>query len=143
MLTSKRYRVDNILTDRPEEAVNILASHLPHQPSAASLPLIIWRGSRAFPDAAYSAQGRFFMSTYAQWNDAEDDEANGAWLARLYDDLAVVASGCYINEFDIDARGSEIGRCFSEENWQRLGELRRRYDPDGVFHDVTSLGCRS
>jgi FAD/FMN-containing dehydrogenase len=143
MLISERYRTDNILTDRPQQAVRILASHLPDQPSGASLPLIIWRGTQTFPDAAYSAKGRFFLSTYAQWNDARDDEINRAWLKRLYDDLEEAASGCYINEFDIETRAAETARCFSPENWRRLAELRRRYDPDGVFHDVTTLRNRS
>lgn len=143
MLISQRYRTDNVLTDRPQQTVRILASHLPDQPSDASLPLIIWRGTQVFPDAAYSAKGRFFLSTYAQWNDAKDDEVNRAWLKRLYDDLGEVASGCYINEFDIETRAAYTGRCFSPENWRRLTELRRRYDPAGVFHDVTTLRCRS
>jgi FAD/FMN-containing dehydrogenase len=139
MLISKRYRTDNILTDRVEDAIRILTDYLPHQPSRASLPLIIWRGTHTFPNAAYSAQGRFFLSTYAQWDEASDDEANRKWLKLLYDDLETVASGCYINEFDIETRSADIGRCFSEESWQRLRELRRQYDPNGVFHDVATL----
>jgi FAD/FMN-containing dehydrogenase len=142
MMAAKRFRTDNILTDRAEDAVRILASHLPRQPSPASVPLFIWRGMHAFEDAAYSAHGRFFLSTYAQWNDAADDEVNREWLKCLYDELATVASGCYINEFDIETRALDIARCFSAENWRRLVELRRRYDPDGVFHDVTTLTPR-
>ncbi|MFD4838956.1 FAD-binding oxidoreductase [Achromobacter sp. NPDC058515] len=139
MLVSKRYRTDNILTDDAEDAIAILARHLPLQPSAASVPLIVWRGAPTYPDAAYSARGQFFLSTYAQWNDAEDDDINRTWLKGLYDDLAAVASGCYINEFDIETRAAELERCFAPENWRRIGELRRRYDPDGVFQDVATL----
>lgn len=139
MMTAKRYRTDNILTDRAEDAVRILASHLPYQPSPATVSLFIWRGTRTFPDASYSARGKFFLSTYAQWNDAVDDEANSTWLKCLYDELATVASGHYINEFDIETRAADIARCFSTDSWRRLCELRRHYDPEGVFHDVAEL----
>lgn len=145
MLVSRRYRTDNILTDRGDDAVAILAAHLPSQPSSATLPLLIWRGASSWSDAAYSASGRWFFSTYAQWNEDADDEANRGWLKSLYDQLATVASGCYINEFDLEERSGSAHRCYSTENWSRLRQLRRRYDPHGVFHDVlmdVSVGDR-
>lgn len=143
MLVSKRYRTDNILTDNARDAIAILARHLPQQPSSATVPLIVWRGTPSYPDAAYSARGKFFLSTYAQWDAEDDDDINRTWLKQLYDDLAAVASGCYINEFDIETRAADLERCFSPENWRRLRELRRRYDPHGVFQDVTTLTPRS
>lgn len=136
MLVSSRYRTDNILTDDIDAAVAVLMAHLPQAPSAATLPLAIWRGDLSFPDAAYSAKGRYFLSTYAQWNDGQDDDANRRWLQRLYDDLAPIATGAYVNEFDIEARFAEISRCYSPDSWQRLRDLRRRHDPDGIFCDV-------
>ncbi|SDY80007.1 FAD/FMN-containing dehydrogenase [Lysobacter sp. yr284] len=136
MLVSRRYRCDNVLTDRGAEAARILAAHLPLRPSPASVPLLIWRGEPRLPDAAFSARGRWFVSTYAQWDAERDDEANRRWLKALYDELAGVASGAYINEFDLEERSAQVERCFAPANWARLRELRRRCDPDGVFHDV-------
>ncbi|WP_157753741.1 FAD-binding oxidoreductase [Lysobacter capsici] len=137
MLVSRRYRTDNILTDRGEDAVAILAAHLPSQPSPATLPLLIWRGASSWSDAAWSASGRWFFSTYAQWNEVADDEVNRGWLKSLYDELATVASGSYINEFDLEERSGSAHRCYSAESWSRLRRLRRQYDPHGVFHDVS------
>lgn len=143
MLQSKRYRTDNILTDRIEEAVGILVAHLPAQPSPASLPLIIWRGESTLPDAAFSGRGRFFLSTYAQWSEATEDEANHRWLKDLYDALHGVASGAYINEFDLEERSDDVAMCFSPENWRRLRALRQEYDPHGVFQDVVTLSAET
>ena len=136
-----RYRTDNILTERPEEAVRILASHLSRQPSSESLPLFIWRGSPELTDAAYSATGSFYFSTYARWREPKDDEVNRQWLIALYDELQAVSSHCYINEFDLEARSSDAKRCFSTSHWQRLLELKRVHDPENVFHDFYLGKC--
>jgi FAD/FMN-containing dehydrogenase len=133
MLICKRYRVDNILTDRAQEATQILKRHLRALPSPATAVLLVWRGQLVYPDAAFSAHGMFFMSTYAQWNDAKDDNANRHWLNGLYDELEPVSSGAYINEFDLEHRAAQVARCFSDENWQRLQKLRRYYDASRVF----------
>jgi len=136
MLVSKRYRTDNVLTDHGAKAAGILAAHLPDRPSPATLSLLIWRGNPVLPNAAFSTHGRFFLSTYAQWNDERDDDANRRWLKALYDDLAGAATGCYVNEFDLEERSESISCCFARANWLKLQELRRQFDPDGVFHDT-------
>ncbi|MET4728127.1 FAD/FMN-containing dehydrogenase [Lysobacter enzymogenes] len=136
MLVSRRYRTDNVLTDRGADAAQILIAHLPKRPSPATMPLLIWRGEPRLPDAAFCARGRWFVSTYAQWDAERDDDANRRWLKALYDELAGIASGAYINEFDLEERSDQIERCFAPAQWARLCELRRRYDPDGVFHDA-------
>ena len=134
ILVSKRFRTDNILTDDLGRAVEIIMRHAPASPSAASLPLIVWRGQHTLPDAAYSISGRYFISTYAQWDLAADDDVNAAWLHGFYDEMARVATGAYINEFDLEARLTAVGRCYSPSALKRLDTLRRQLDPDGVFH---------
>ncbi|WP_408952129.1 FAD-binding oxidoreductase [Lysobacter sp. Hz 25] len=133
-----RYLADNILTDQPERAAEILLAHLPMLPSPATLPLFIWRGSPYLPDAAFSARGHWYFSTYARWRDASEDDVNQQWIRSLYDDLQPVATHSYINEFDLEYRSREVSRCFSNAGWQRLRELKRRHDPAGVFHDFAS-----
>ncbi|RIX77070.1 GNAT family N-acetyltransferase [Acidovorax cavernicola] len=140
MLVSRRYRTDNILTDRTQDIAPILSRHLPAKPSPASVMLLVWRGKDpSYPDAAYSARGRYFVSTYAQWNEASDDAVNRAWLNGMYDELAGIASGAYVNEFDLEHRSAEVGRCFGDENRQRLSELRRLHDANSLFVPVETL----
>jgi FAD/FMN-containing dehydrogenase len=130
----RRARADNIYTDRVSEAAQVLSRHMPAAPSPGNTPVILWRGAQSFPDAAYSAQGRFYFASYAQWDHAEDDLANEAWLKALYDEMQPLASGHYINEFDRETRADRTRYCFAPANWQRLQDLRRKYDPDHVFH---------
>jgi len=112
---------------------------MPAAPSPGNTPVILWRGTAPYPDAAYSARGRFYFASYAQWDAAADDLANEAWLKNLYDEMEPLASGHYINEFDRETRGDRTNRCFAAANWQRLQDLRRKHDPDGVFHNFLGI----
>jgi FAD/FMN-containing dehydrogenase len=51
-----------------------------------------------------------------------------------------LAVGQYINEVDAFLDPTAPQRCFSPAAWQRLAELRRRYDPMGVFHSWPGSG---
>lgn len=135
----RRARADNIYTDRIVDAARVLGRHMPSAPSPGNTPVILWRGDLAFPDAACSTSGRFYLAGYAQWDDAATDIANQDWLRALYDEMQPLATGHYINEFDRETRAAQTPACFAPANWQRLRELRGRYDPDGVFHDFLGL----
>lgn len=133
-LHAQRYAVDNILTDRLDEAIQILTRYLPTSPSEATMPLIMWRGNHmVFPDIAYSARGRYCFTTCAQWNEADHDEVNRSWLKSLYDELNEIASGSYVNEFNTETRDPRA--CYLKEHWDKLQQLRQQHDPEGVFHD--------
>ena len=85
------------------------------------------------PDMAFSLSARTFLACYAIWDDPDTDAANRAWHR---DTVAVVearAAGRYIGECDIAGGRARAERSFSEESWRRLGELRRRYDPEARF----------
>ncbi|EGI6181770.1 FAD-binding oxidoreductase [Salmonella enterica subsp. houtenae serovar 51:z4,z23:-] len=135
LLVSQRFRTDNILCDDLGNAVEIIMRHLPAAPSPSSLSLIVWRGQKTVPDAAYSVSGRYFVSTYAQWDLAEDDLVNAAWLKGFYDEMATIATGAYINEFDLEGRPGEADRCYSAAAFKRLQTLRQSHDPNGVFYN--------
>lgn len=140
-LASKRYRADNVVTSDVQLMPALLVSALKQRPSAGTFSLIILRPPHAYPDAAFSVKGDFFVSTYAQWNDESQDHDNRVWLRSLYDQLGASASGSYINETDLEARPGAVSRCFSESAWHRLQEFRQHYDSDGVFPCV-STRCR-
>ncbi len=135
----RRARADNIYTDRVGDATRVLAKHMPQAPSPGNSPVILWRGDAPFPEAAYSARGRFYFAGYAQWDAAADDTANAAWLKAMFDEMEPLASGHYINEFDRETRGARTHACYAATNWTRLRDLRRRYDPDGVFQDFIEI----
>ena len=135
-----RAYVDNIFTNRVVEATEVLSQHMPDSPSDGNTPVILWRGELEFPDdAVYSSEGLFYFAGYAQWTHAADDQANQKWLKKMFDELQPYASGHYINEFDRETRPLQTSACFSEEKWQKLISLKKRYDPNGVFQNFLGM----
>lgn len=137
----RRSRADNIFTNRVVDATRVLNSHMPKAPTAGNTPVILYMGDLEMSpeDACYSATGRFYLAAYAQWDNAEDDIANQHWLKNLYDEMRPLASGHYINEYDRETRGAETDRCFKQKDWERLKELRQKYDPKGVYHNFLEV----
>lgn len=138
-----RYRADNVMTNDAETASRGLLARFGERPSRATFSLLIPRPAHNYPDAAFSVRGKFFVSTYVQWNDAGDDASNCEWLKTLYDELSPSSVGQYINEMDLEARAGSVSRCFSDEAWSRLQALRRRYDSEGVITGVQRPPLRS
>ncbi|AZE49348.1 hypothetical protein C4K04_3678 [Pseudomonas chlororaphis] len=133
MQTCSRWSSDNILTNDIVSVAKVIVENLHLSPSPESQPLIVWQGIRELPDAAYSAVGDYYVSTYAQWDDKESDEVNMNWLYRFYADLQAHASGFYINELDRERRPENIPICYSGDNWKKLMSLKGKYDPEHVF----------
>jgi len=66
------------------------------------------------------------------WPDAEDDEANIAWVRQYYEATAPHSEeGGYIN-FMADDDQDRI-RANYKGNYNRLAEIKRRYDPGNLF----------
>jgi hypothetical protein len=65
------------------------------------------------------------------WEDPQDDAVNAAWHRDTIAALDQYAVGHYIGESDIIADPRRAERSFSEQSWQRLQELRVKYDPEG------------
>lgn len=130
-----RYAVDNIWTDEPGRALLSLADHFRNTPSARTHVLCSY-GVKAElrDDACFSRIADHYVASYLLWNDAEHDEANHAWLKQTNDLLQLYSKGTYINEIEATLFPERIRSCFSDESWTRLAELRRKYDPDSVFH---------
>jgi FAD/FMN-containing dehydrogenase len=91
-----------------------------------------------FSDAAYSMRRLTYLSPYAFWNDQKDDQKNLAWMRKTQEILGPMSVGHYINEADLEASPSRSERSFSQESWQRIGAVREKYDPGGVFHTYLS-----
>ena len=86
----------------------------------------------AFP---HRAVGYNFL-TVGEWVDASATAANVAWAREAYAAMAPhFSAGRYVNYLNADEVGedSAVSAAFGP-NWKRLREVKRRYDPDNVFH---------
>jgi FAD/FMN-containing dehydrogenase len=135
-----RYLADTLWTNSPPPTVlATLRDHFMLAPSPKSQTAFVLstgkdRDSSPLPDGAYSMTGDALMLCYAIWERPEDDVANRTWHRAMTADLDNFAVGHYVGESDIVADPRHAERSYAKANWERLQGLRRKYDPDGLFH---------
>lgn len=78
-------------------------------------------------DAAFD-----FMST-TTWSDPDQDEERRGHARRFADAMAPFAQGVYVNNLGIEG-DDRVRAAYGPEKYARLATLKRRYDPDNVFH---------
>ena len=80
---------------------------------------------------AFSVEGTGLVSTYICYEDAEDDERLADFVHGNTAGLAAdFGKGAYLGDTDFTAR---TDRFVLNENFQRLQEIRRAWDPDRRF----------
>jgi FAD/FMN-containing dehydrogenase len=128
-----RWRVDCTWTDAPaDQLAPRLRSLWSDLPTDRSWSMWYgWSPSGELPDMALSVEGTGLVSTYVCYAKAEDDQRLADWVhgntARLAADLG---KGCYLGDTDFTRR---TDRFLSDENFARLQQIRRTWDPDGRF----------
>ncbi|MFF3458422.1 FAD-binding oxidoreductase [Streptomyces sp. NPDC002730] len=84
-------------------------------------------------DMAFSVLGDSYVVPFAIWDSAAQDDANISWLRDAMRIVEPLGTGHYIAEADLTADPSRARRSFSPSDWDRLGRLKARYDPEDVF----------
>ena len=123
----------------PDDLVDGLAAAIdPAVPRGSILIEAIHGAARAVPADATAVGFRdaaFNVSALGIWNDPELDETGVAW-ARATAALAApysVQGGGYLNYMQADEPLERVRAAFGAERFERLRELKRRYDPDNVL----------
>ena len=139
-----RYAADSFWSNADlTEVLLRLREHIVCAPSAKSVVLVVIpplpsEGAQ-LPDMAFSMIGRTIVFCYSVWDDEADDEANIGWLRNAMEALEPLAAGHYVAETDLLADPSRPARSFSANAWERLTRLRKRLDPQGVFHPYLGM----
>jgi FAD/FMN-containing dehydrogenase len=127
-----RYIVDCTWSDAPaaelSPALHRIWSELPTEHSFS-----IWYGwapDRPLPDMAFSVEANVYLATYAIFTDPADDERYAEWVYGRTAELAGSGCGVYLGDTDFQRRHD---RFVSDSAYQRLGQVRARWDPDGLF----------
>ena len=121
---------------RPE-ALAALVDHVASGPAGGSFGVTAQGGAIArFDEDATAFAGRaarFDLSADAAWEDADDDDANEAWVRRAMAFVEPDAiEGRYANE-NADAGPTETRLIYGDAKLARLAALKRTWDPDNVF----------
>jgi FAD/FMN-containing dehydrogenase len=130
-----RYKVDNVMTDEPAKVLRDLAEHFRKAPSPhAHVLAAMGLNLKHHDDACFSSIASTYVGCYAIWDEKKVDDANYEWLGKSIQLMDPYNKGHYVNEVEPRFNPDRLQECFSEDAWQRLEQLRAKYDPKSVFH---------
>jgi FAD/FMN-containing dehydrogenase len=91
-------------------------------------------GNRVPPDATAYGQRNvsFVLNIAAQWVDRDDSQRHMEWARAFWEDLHPYAVGTYGNFLNPDDGEDRVRKSFGG-NYERLSELKAKYDPENVF----------
>jgi FAD/FMN-containing dehydrogenase len=122
-----------------DEAIDATLARVATRPSPATLVALRHLGGAMarVPEGATAYGNRsanFNLSFDATWADRRDDEANIAWAREAWGALLPHADGgIYLNFAGLGEEGQALPRAALRANYERLADLRRRYDPGNLF----------
>jgi hypothetical protein len=80
---------------------------------------------------AYSIEDETYIALYASWTGEADDHRYASWPGDRMREMEHLATGIQLADENL---GNRPARFVTDENLQRLEEIRGRYDPDRRFH---------
>ena len=121
-----------------DAVIDIVAAFAASQPSPLST-IDVWLMGGALRDeppggSAYSGRDAgFLVNPEADWDEPAGDEANLAWARQLIEALKPYTVGTYLNFPGLLEEGEAQLRASFGPNYERLVEVKTRWDPDNVF----------
>ena len=133
----RNYWRSDLLPDIPDEAIDAMIACAAQATSPTS-PIVLSRVGGAIGDVAEDAtalSGRgaeWLFHCYASWTDT-DDARHIAWARATEETLRPwTMTGMALN-FLSDVDNNRIRSSFGAEKYERLVQLKRRWDPENVF----------
>jgi FAD/FMN-containing dehydrogenase len=136
------YWKSSFLKNLSNEAIEIMVADFAQAPSRMTVLLIEdlhGQITRVPVDATaipHRAKG-FNLLIPSVWTDPADTEQNVEWTRRAFENLRpFFASGRYVNYLDDDEAhvGSDPVLAAYGPNYERLVDVKTKYDPDNLFH---------
>ena len=134
-----RYWKSRMLGELTDEAIDTIADFAEQRPTKIT-DIVIWHQGGAMArvgesDTAYSGRNAGFLVTpEASWTDpAQTDEAI-AWGRAAWDALGPYSTGgVYLNFPGVEEDRDALVRSGYGGNYERLAQLKAKYDPDNLF----------
>ena len=123
------------LADGALDAIIAFAGKLPSPQCEIFVGLIAGAPNRVAPGAmAYGHRdAKFVLNVHGRWDEAKDDRKCIEWAREFFQASAPYASaGAYVN-FMTAEESDRVAAAYGA-NYERLVAIKRRYDPENVFH---------
>jgi FAD/FMN-containing dehydrogenase len=123
------------LADGALDSIIEFAGKLPSPQCEIFIGLIAGASNRIAPDAmAYGHRdAKFVLNVHGRWDEAKDDQKCIGWAREFFKASAPYASaGAYVN-FMTAEESDRVAAAYGA-NYDRLVQIKKRYDPDNIFH---------
>ena len=132
------YWKSHMVDELSDELIDTLVASDASRPSPESVIIIRTLGgaiARVGDDeSAYPHRAaRFNLSIDGSWHDPALDDSVIAWVRSTWDRVTPFATGGVYLNFAGFGDDAEVGATALGHNQARLAEIRRTYDPDGLF----------
>jgi FAD/FMN-containing dehydrogenase len=134
---ARNYWKSHDFTDLSDPAIKVILEAVRSLPSPECEVFIAHVGgamARVPADATAwpNRDAHFIMNAHTRWRDEGQDAACIAWARQLFEATAPYASGSVYINFMPDDEKDRIQKAYGP-NYQRLTEIKRRYDPNNLF----------
>jgi hypothetical protein len=123
------------LSDGALQQMIEFAGKLPSPQCEIFLGQVAGAANEVAPDAtAYVGRdAKFVMNVHGRWDSEAEDEKCIRWSRDFFTATAPFASsGAYVN-FMTAEEGNRVAAAYGA-NYQRLVEVKKKYDPENIFH---------
>lgn len=117
--------IDEILTFANTLPTDECEVFIPHMEGA---PSRVPEGETAFAHR-YTP---FVLNIHTRWQEVADDERCMTWAREFHKATNRFAQGVYVN-FLSDEGADRVKEAYTKETWDRLVQLKNKYDPDNLF----------
>jgi FAD/FMN-containing dehydrogenase len=134
----RNYWSAEYLTSAPDDFVDVFCARARSMPVPTGTQHVLFPqgGAVAAGPHAYPVPFRdapWAVHPYGTWADAADDERCVRWVRQVRADVRPWRTGDVYLNFIGDEGAERVVAGVGADNARRLGELKRRYDPDNVF----------
>jgi len=135
---TRNYWRSNFMNELTDDAIDALIARSDELPPPGTLLLIEHLGGAVGrvgnQNTAFSnREANYNVSVFGTWIEADEDERNIAWVRKFGDELKAHATGgAYVNYMAADESTANVRSAY-EANFQRLVEVKRKYDPMNFF----------
>jgi FAD/FMN-containing dehydrogenase len=134
---NRYYWKSGFVQDLSDEAIDVIVSQAAAVPSPYTAIILEYYGGAAAREpeggTAYPHRDALFdLVIISNWVDAQDDNVNIGWTKTIWQAMEKhLSNKVYVNALGVE--GQERVREAYGKNYERLAELKRKYDPDNFF----------
>ncbi len=132
----RRYWKSGHFTDLPDELIDTCLQYTSTRPSLFT-PILFFhvRGAANKIDPSATAfvyrKDHWDFNLIAQWLTPDEDEKNLSWTREFWNAVEPYTDGVYVNHLDSDD-SLRVASAYGE-NFSRLKEIKKKYDPDNFL----------